>query len=183
MKPHLLRCSQEYKSHQATKQLAISMQEQQWACKWDHCLFGLSSDPEVAAAHLGDHIGSQLICHWDQCNRAFDHHTELHDHLLEDHFVYTHATIPTRARFCIECARWFLSDREWNGHMMHHLQHPHRIYGPVIVDGILAAPRRCPYCYAQGIFQQVTRDSNYIDHMERHISDEASNSPSLVCPH
>ncbi|KAF2849433.1 hypothetical protein T440DRAFT_367524, partial [Plenodomus tracheiphilus IPT5] len=85
--------------------------------------------------------------------------------------------------FCIECAEWFLSDLEWDRHITHHLQHPNRIYGPVIVDGVLAAPRRCPYCNAQGIFQQIDRHSNYIDHVERHLSNEASNSSSLKCPH
>tara|TARA_R110002003_G_scaffold1365_1_gene22921 strand:+ start:4452 stop:4712 length:261 start_codon:yes stop_codon:yes gene_type:complete len=39
---------------------------------------------------------------------------------------------------------------------------PHIIYGPITVDGILVAPRRCPYCSSQGIFLQVDNHVQYI---------------------
>jgi hypothetical protein len=184
MKSHLLKCSQKNKNHQALKQLTILMQEQNWACRWHGCSWGFCSDPCLAAAHLGEHLATRpLECLWNECGRAPKDSVDFHAHLLDDHGVHTPATIPIRARFCIECGTWILSDLDWSWHELQHAQTPHRIYGPVIIDGILAAPRRCPYCSTQGIFQQIDNHTQYINHVEQHIDTEAENSSTIKCPH
>lgn len=52
--------------------------------------------------------------------------------------------------FCFQCGVKVVQ-------MLHVLQHqrveePSVTYGPVMIDGILAAPQRCPFCMVQGMF-------------------------------
>ncbi|KAH8724536.1 hypothetical protein GQ44DRAFT_654226, partial [Phaeosphaeriaceae sp. PMI808] len=71
----------------------------------------------------------------------------------------------------------------WARHEVYHVRNPHRIYGPIIIDGIVAAPRRCPYCSTQGIFLQIDNHVQYISHAESHIDKEADDHSLLECPH
>ncbi|KAF1840108.1 uncharacterized protein K460DRAFT_296241 [Cucurbitaria berberidis CBS 394.84] len=99
--------------------------------------------------------------------------------------MYTQATIPTQIRLCVECKVWVSTDLEWIKHNELHAHNPSIVYGPVIAEGILAAPRRCPYCTKQGMYLQIENHSKYVEHIEEHVRQQmADNSDSeLHCPH
>ncbi|RMZ67017.1 hypothetical protein GMOD_00002422 [Pyrenophora seminiperda CCB06] len=54
-------------------------------------------------------------------------------------------------------------------------RNPDITYGPVMVDGVLVAPRRCPYCMAQGVYTQCGSTPQCPEHVERHIFEEKEN--------
>jgi hypothetical protein len=60
---------------------------------------------------------------------------------------------------------------------------PDIIYRPVIAEGILAAPRRCPYYIAQGIYLQLESTPSYLQHIEAHIHRARAEPEGLKCPH
>ena len=182
MKTHLLRCARKHKNEQAGKQLTIAMQEQGWSCKWAKCTSNGFDNSSVAVAHVTDHLEAQsTACNWDAYDRIVNNAVELHLHLLEAHGVHTSATTPTRSRFCFECGSWISSEMAWELHASNHSRNPHIIYGPVVIDGMIAAPRRCPYCISQGVFLQMENHTQYLAHIMDHISEDCSNK--LQCPH
>jgi hypothetical protein len=183
MKSHLLRCCQKAKNHQTKKQLTMAMREDKWACQWATCDASSIEDIEVAVAHVTEHMTSQLKCQWRGCDQRQNSSIDLHIHLLVDHGVHTRATVPTRARFCFECGQWISSELDWTLHTMHHAHNPHILYGPISFDGILAAPRRCPYCSNEGVYLQMENHTQYIEHIEKHIHEELERNELLECPH
>jgi hypothetical protein len=99
----------------------------------------------------------------------------LHAHLAVDHGVHTQMTIPTRAKFCIKCGVWLLSTLDWDRYSAQHAKTPGIVYGLVTAEGIVAAPRRCPYCMTQGRFVQMENVSHSANHIEDHIKKQADN--------
>jgi hypothetical protein len=63
--------------------------------------------------------------------------------------------------------------------LVHHARNPHVI----LMDGVQAAPRRCPYCVAQGISLQQDNHMLYLEHVTDHTSEEAGHTNGLECPH
>jgi hypothetical protein len=184
MKGHLLRCSQKSKNRAWEEQLSRAMLDTDWTCEWAKCNTGSFHSAELAAAHVTDHLSlKQFECQWRGCDKLQTSIVALHTHLLDSHGVHTEATIPTRAKFCYECAQWTSSELDWDLHTLHHVHNPHIIYGPINMDGILAAPRRCPYCLERGKFLQMENQTQYIEHVENHIFEELETSELLECPH
>jgi hypothetical protein len=183
MKSHLLRCCQKAKNNQIEKQLAMAMREKNWICKWATCNTGPIEDVELAITHVTMHSLSQSQCQWNGCDETQSSSIDLHVHLLADHGVYTQATVPTKAKFCFECGQWTSSELDWTLHAMHHVNNPHILYGPIVFDGILAAPRRCPYCVRHGVFLQMENHAQYIEHIEDHIYKELGRNEIIECPH
>ncbi|KAF1940152.1 hypothetical protein EJ02DRAFT_297403, partial [Clathrospora elynae] len=87
--------------------------------------------------------------------------------------------------FCFECRIWIFSELDWERHSSQHANSPDIIYGPIIVEGIVAAPRRCLYCMKQGRFVQMESQSHYVEHIEGHISQQLGDGCNieLRCPH
>jgi hypothetical protein len=184
MKTHLLRCVIKRKNYKAKEQLMGDMQESKLTCKWAGCDFGSFETPELAATHITNHLDWKWPqCEWDECAYLPSGEEAMHVHLLDAHDVYTRATIPTHARFCIECSHWVSNELDWAVHVRYHVCNPHIIYGPVFMDGILAAPRRCPYCLSQGCFLQIENHAKYIEHIEGHIDEQLELSTTFLCPH
>ncbi|KAI2476673.1 hypothetical protein Ptr902_12020 [Pyrenophora tritici-repentis] len=186
MKSHLLKCSQKSKNYEMEKRLTAGLQQKYWSCKWGSCTSGQIDHAEAVATHMSDHLPTGCIsCQWDSCKFQADCVAEIHAHLATSHDVHTQMTIPTRARFCVECGLWLLSDLDWGKHCTKHTNNPDIIYGPIISEGILAAPRRCPYCMAQGRFVQMENAGHYAEHIEDHINKQVDNSngQGVQCPH
>lgn len=72
---------------------------------------------------------------------------------------------------------------DWVLHKLRHTKNPGIVYGPVMIAGIMAAPRRCLFCMRQGIYVQSESNACYIEHIEHHIRDEIDSSGSVRCPH
>ncbi|KAF2023143.1 hypothetical protein EK21DRAFT_17199, partial [Setomelanomma holmii] len=85
-------------------------------------------------------------------------------------------------RFCFECSIWTSNEMEWDAHCQQHILRPSIIYGPVYTEGLLAAPRRCPYCMKDGHYLQMENTPQYLQHIESHIH-SAMKDGALVCPH
>jgi hypothetical protein len=66
---------------------------------------------------------------------------------------------------------------------MGHVKSPDITYGPIFVEGIMAAPRRCPYCAQLGKFIQLEQNQSYNDHIDNHIYQELEKGVALQCPH
>jgi hypothetical protein len=129
MKSHLLKCSQKHKNNQMEQQLTATLQEKRSRCMWASCSSGHFENAETAAAHMSNHITADAIhCQWGPCTFNASTSTDLHTHLAVEHSVYTQMTIPTRAKFCIECGVWLFSDLEWNRHSAQHAKRPDIIY-------------------------------------------------------
>lgn len=180
MKTHLLKCHQKAINENAEELLREFLNDEPWHCKWDCC----TSDPiyslDEATTHISDHLGQGMQgCLWKACNYIAEDSRALHIHLHETHGTYTRATVPTRARFCLQCATWTLTDIEWISHQSLHL--PSLIYGPVFADGLLVCPRRCPFCTHQGSDTQIDSHVHYVDHIEGHIQEQGSKE--IRCPH
>lgn len=185
MKTHLLRCCQRSKNTTQEKLLTKSIQDVQWSCKWSLCTAGHITCAEAAATHMTRHMEADLTsCHWDACSFT-GNLIDIQTHLKTDHNTHTLATIPTKARVCIECGIWILTNLDWSEHIVQHTREPHILYGPILAEGILAAPRRCPYCTSQGLYAQFENQSQYIEHIDDHISEELhrNNEGELLCPH
>jgi hypothetical protein len=183
MKAHLLKCSQKNKNYEIERQLTITLQERRWRCLWTSCNSDKLNNAEAVASHMSDHVtADNLQCHWGSCNYEASILTDLHVHLAIEHDIFTQVTIPTRARFCIECGIWLSSDLDWNSHVVQHARSPNIIYGPITAEGILAAPRRCPYCMVQGRFVQMENAGHYAEHIEDHI-DRQFDKGCKRCPH
>jgi hypothetical protein len=184
MKLHLLKCTQSNKNDIANRELTTRLVESHWWCQWRLCVQSPSCTAESVAAHMSNHLLlSPLVCAWGICKEEFNNSLELHDHLHNNHNTHTTITIPTRARFCFECSTWISNEREWISHYRIHANDSNIIYGPVIVEGLLAAPRRCPFCVVQGIFIQFESNVRYIEHIEEHIRHEIDTTGSVYCPH
>lgn len=182
MKMHLLRCAQKYKNTQAEARLGEDLNIRQ--CAWTKCEHSPLSIVS-AASHMNKHLYVKVDqCKWASCSYLAGDMIELQLHLRDAHYVYTTATLPTRAKFCFECRVWILSDLEWALHNSYHASHPDIIYGPVIAEGILAAPRRCPYCMRNGIYLQMENNlGQYLEHIETHIQESSSVDGIFQCPH
>lgn len=63
-------------------------------------------------------------------------------------------------------------------HGVRHAKNPSTIYDPVTINGPLAEVGRCPYCMMDGIYRQIEKPSQYLQHLERHIVEQ----DSLSCP-
>jgi hypothetical protein len=186
MKSHLLKCSQKNKNHEMEKQLTTALQEREWKCMWSSCSSGHIDNAEKAATHMSNHITADTVyCQWGSCTFKASTLADLHAHVAVSHQVYSHMTIPTRAKFCIECGVWLLSDLEWTKHSAQHAKTPDIIYGPITAEGILAAPRRCLYCITRGRFVQMENAGHYAEHIEEHINNHVDNDSGqgVQCPH
>jgi hypothetical protein len=182
MKLHLLKCAQAWKRVEARTRLFTIFGE--WQCRWGSCTVHAFPDPETAATHMSKHMRlDPLQCMWNACTHVAHEALGMHTHLAMMHGTYTEDTIPTQFRFCHECAIWTASDMEWSVHCFGHIVAPDIIYGPVMAEGILAAPRRCPYCMAQGIYLQLESTPSYLQHVEAHIHRARAEPEGLKCPH
>jgi hypothetical protein len=183
MKAHLLKCSQKNKNFEMEKQLTTALQERQWRCMWTSCSSGNLNTAEAAASHMSGHVTANTYhCQWGPCNYKASSLADFHTHLAIEHGVFTQMTIPTRAKFCIECGVWLSSDLDWDRHVLQHTRSPNMIYGPITAEGILAAPRRCPYCMMQGRFIQMENAGHYAEHIEDHINRQFDKG-CRKCPH
>jgi hypothetical protein len=132
---------------------------------------------------MSDHImDDNFHCQWGPCNYKTSNLTDLHAHLVIEHGVFTQMTIPTRAKFCIECGVWISSDLDWERHVVQHARSPNIIHGPVTAEGILATPRRCLYCMMQDRFVQMENAGHYAEHIEDHINRQFDKG-CRKCPH
>jgi hypothetical protein len=107
---------------------------------------------------------------------------DLHIHLEKDYGTYTKVTLPTSAEYCFECGTWTMSELEWSMHGLFHAKNPSIIYDPITTNGLLVEAGRCPYCMRDGLYQQIEKQSHYLEHVERHIVKEVS-IRNLSCPH
>lgn len=177
MKSHLLKCSQKNKNHEMEKQLTAVLQERQWRCMWNSCSSGHIDHAETVATHMSAHVtADDAHCRWGSCTFNAISFANLHAHLAVDHGVHTQMTIPTRAKFCIECGVWLSSALDWDRHSAQHAKSPDIVYGPITAEGIIAAPRRCPYCMTHGRFVQMENAGHYAKHIEDHINKQVDNS-------
>lgn len=182
MKLHLLQCAQTRKRMQARKRLSSALHE--WQCRWGSCSVRAFPNLEAAAAHMSDHLRNDpLRCMWNACTHIAQRALGMHEHLASMHETYTQATIPTQFRFCYECAMWTASDMDWSIHCFEHIMTPDIIYGPVTVEGILAAPQRCPFCMTQGIYMQIESTPSYLQHVDAHIYYARAELGGLKCPY
>jgi hypothetical protein len=160
------------------------MQTSSQVCKWAGCENYVYPTADAAAAHTSMHISSDASsCLWNDCGYMAASKRELEQHLAACHAVYSIATIPTKSRFCFECGVWKCSEMDWALHQDLHIRDPGTIYGPIMVDGILAAPRRCLFCMRIGLFPQIESHACYIEHIKSHIREEIETSGSVECPH
>lgn len=166
------------------KELTQFLQETQWRCLWASCSSPeVLNTAEVVASHMSNHIpADELCCQWGPCNHNASSLNDFHKHLLAEHGVFTQMTIPTRAKFCIQCGVWLYSEIDWNEHVMQHVANPDIIYGCVTAEGIIAAPRRCPYCMMQGRFSQMENTGHYAEHIDDHINRQFDKG-CRKCPH
>lgn len=138
----------------------------------------------AAAVHVSEHLHLDAsTCCWNDCGYTAASRIELEQHLAACHETYTTATIPMRTNFCFQCGVWKYSEMDWALHQLNHTRKPSIIYGPIMIDGILAAPRRCLFCMRQGIFTQIESHVCYLEHIEGHIRIEIERSGSVMCPH
>jgi hypothetical protein len=171
MKAHLLKCSQKHKNYTMEKELTKVLQKTRWRCLWASCSSSeVINSAEVAASHVSNHVTTDdPSCQWGPCNYNASSSTDFHIHLLVEHGVFTHMTIPTPAKFCIECGVWLSTELDWNRHVVQHVRSPDIIYGFITAEGIVAAPRQCPYCMMQGRFVQMENAGHYAEHIDDHI--------------
>jgi hypothetical protein len=55
--------------------------------------------------HVAEHTSQQQYrCEWSGCKQAFKKEKAVYIYLLNIYGVYTRATIPMQARFCLKCA-------------------------------------------------------------------------------
>jgi hypothetical protein len=107
MKTHLLKCAIKRKNCEARINLMKAQQEIEWICKWSGCCSGPFDNQELAATHVTNHLDTKWPqCHWNECAYVSDGEEAMQAHLLDTHGVYTKATIPVHANFCIECSHW-----------------------------------------------------------------------------
>jgi hypothetical protein len=69
----------------------------------------------------------------------------------------------------------------WELHSLNRSCNPHSIYGPVVIDGMISAPRQCPYYVSPRVFLQMQNHTQYLAHIMEHISKDCSNK--LQCLH
>jgi hypothetical protein len=69
----------------------------------------------------------------------------------------------------------------WELHSLNRSCNPHSIYGPVVIDGMISAPRRCLYYVSQRVFLQMQNHTQYLAHIMEHIFKDCSNK--LQCLH
>ncbi|KAF2278969.1 uncharacterized protein EI97DRAFT_224475 [Westerdykella ornata] len=189
-KMHLLRCARKHKIALAE---ANFVQVEPFQCLWKSCSSATWNTEPVAlppgnamkaVMHVTEHVSSaESHCLWDGCRTPVRNVIELHRHLEEAHNVFTTLTVPTKAHFCIECKQWKESDLDWYMHAVHHTTAPGKLCGQVTVNGILAAPGRCPYCMKDGIYTQFDHTQTFLRHVQRHITAAEATSTSLTCPH
>jgi hypothetical protein len=160
-----------------------TLQQEGWVCRWGACRVYYTGGCTLSSvtSHLDSHLTRRkLHCEWDDCRYTAKDIIDLHIHLDMEHGAYTNATSPTQAEYCFECGIWTMSMLEWNMHGVCHAKYPSIIYGPVTVNGLLAEAGRCPYCMRDGLYLQIEKPSQYLQHVEKHIVEE---SGSLTCPH
>lgn len=166
------------------EELTQFLQETQWRCLWASCSSPeVLNTAEVAASHMSNHVTADALgCQWGPCNHNASSLDDFHTHLLSEHGVFTQMTIPTRAKFCIQCGVWLSSEIDWHSHVVQHFTNPDIIYGCVTAEGIIAAPRRCPYCMIQGRFVQMENAGHYAEHIDDHINRQYDEG-CRECPH
>ena len=182
MKLHLLHCFRNEKRTRAENTHTAALERNGWHCRWGACdaSYHDCGTLSAVASHLSDHLSRNiLLCEWEGCTCKFKNIVDLHIHLEKDHKAYTKATLPTRAEYCFECGIWTTSELEWSMHGVLHAQNPNTIYGPIKVGGMFAEVGRCPYCMRNGLYRQMEKPSEYLQHVERHVAD----TKDLDCPH
>ncbi|KAF1978986.1 hypothetical protein BU23DRAFT_191971 [Bimuria novae-zelandiae CBS 107.79] len=185
MKIHLLLCLQKEKVKNAEQAQLTALQKSGWLCMWGACntMYKDGSTLSTITSHLTSHLSRERIyCEWDECQNTFRNIIDLQIHLGRDHGAYTQATLPTRAEYCFECGIWITNELEWNLHCVRHAKSPGIIYGPVTVNGLLVEAGRCPYCMRDGLYRRIEKPSQYLQHVEGHLSEYGS-VESLSCPH
>jgi hypothetical protein len=186
MKTHLLRCSKLNKIAVANDEANTLLRSHQ-NCLWGTCSTpfneGQCENAERAASHISHHLSDSSTCLWDGCLQSYKDVIGLHIHLEEDHGIMSELTLPNKPHFCFQCATWTMSDLDWYFHGIHHARNPSIHCGLVTVNGILAAPGRCPFCMAKGIFRQYESMTPYLEHVSKHIDKEEEVSLYLKCPH
>ncbi|KAH8706976.1 hypothetical protein GQ44DRAFT_494021 [Phaeosphaeriaceae sp. PMI808] len=121
------------------------------------------------AAHMTAHLPSNMRCCWPSCTQICESMDQPEVHLEERHGIYTQRTIPIQAKFCYECSMWAFNILEWPAYVLQNYANPDVIYSLILIDGIVAAPRRRPWCMQKGFLPQLEKPSRYKQYIQAHL--------------